>query len=176
MMASAIVVASTASSAGTWATARSGRLSHLRFDDPSDVRRPILCGRTPWPLAVARTRPILCTAADAGGDEQLASQFASEVLRRQQERADDDGERQQEEGARDGSDDRELFAGVREIVLDGKGLPQAIPRRPAPPPGTEMEGELRQLVLNPQFLLGCIFTVGSLALFLAIASADQAAS
>ena len=106
-------------------------------------------------------------SATDGGDQLLASQFASEVLRRQQE----------DEACNGGDGDgREPFAGIREIVLDGEGVPTAIPRRPAPPPSSSMEGELRQLILNPQFLLGSVFALGSLVLLLAIANADAAAS
>ena len=72
---------------------------------------------------------------------------------------------------------RPPFTGVKEVVLDGQGRPKEIEKRPPPPPRRRAGVEsVRGLPENPVFLIGCFLGLGVLALILAIASADQAAS
>ena len=120
--------------------------------------------RTLWPRRSAPqgTRHCLVSLLDTDPND-LASQFAQERRRR--------AEVQSEVKA-----DEEPFNGIREIVLDADGKPIAIPRRQAPPPGITAEGEARELLNSPSFLLGCLATLGSAALLLAIAQADASAS
>ena len=80
------------------------------------------------------------------------------------------------EGGGSRAGEGEPFSGIKEIVLDDAGRPMAIPRRPAPPPSTTVQGELNELVMNPLFLVGCAFVIGGLGLLIVIAQADAAAS
>ena len=112
----------------------------------------------------------MCDNLDTPGEDgaSLSSSFAAELARRQ------DG---QQAGAptQASSVTEEPFTGVREIVVRD-GVPTAIPKRPAPPPASTMGDEVADLLVNPQFLAGCVVSLGTLAVFLAIASADSAAS
>ena len=100
------------------------------------------------------------SAADEDG-ASLSAAFTAEAARRQG--------RTNEEVTGDGS------GVVREVVLrDGK--PVSIPRRAPPPPASTMQDEALGLLATPQFLFGCLISVGSLALIIAIAAADGAAS
>ena len=88
-----------------------------------------------------------------------------------------EAERRRREGAVTPSlPESEVFGGIREIVLDDDGRPQAIPRRPAPAPDNFAAEGLASLPSNPQFLLGVLVFVGGLALLLAIGQADMEAS
>ena len=93
-------------------------------------------------------------------DADLAAEFVAEQRKRMQDEA----------------SKQEPFNGIREIVLDENGAPKAIPRRPAPPPGTSQSEEVRDLFGRPEFLAGVLVSFASLVLFLAIAAADSAAN
>ena len=100
--------------------------------------------------------------ADDAGDEDgraLAASFAAETARRATT-----------EGGSGGG------TGIREIVLNERGEPIAIPRRPAPPPSFSVKEEAADLVRTPGFLFGGLLTAGAALLLVAIASADSAAS
>ena len=99
-------------------------------------------------------------------DDGLSASFAAELARRRERAA--GGEVPEEK-------DDEPFAGVREVVLRD-GVPTAIPKRPPPPPASTMGDQVAALLVSPQFLLGCIFSVGSAILLFVIAAADSKAS
>jgi hypothetical protein len=88
-------------------------------------------------------------------ESSLAARFAEEQRRRADEQPAE-----------------EAFSGIKEIVLDSDGKPLAIPRRPPPPASTQRE-EVAGLLDNPLFYFGVAISVGSLALLLAIAAADD---
>jgi hypothetical protein len=99
---------------------------------------------------------------ELGESDELASAFAAEALRRKSAPS---------SAAR--SSDGQPFAetGIREIVLRD-GQPVAIPRRP-PPPTSGEQGGARLSTVGLAF--GALLTLGTLALLLAISSADAGA-
>ena len=114
-------------------------------------------------LGPARSNRIVLLE-DGNQPDSLATAFARERLRRELMAT-------SKETTEDSRQPEEPFSGIKEIVLaDGK--PMAIPRRPVPPPATTMQGEIVDLTSSPLFLFGCVISLGSLVLILAIAQAD----
>ena len=114
-------------------------------------------------LGPARSNRIVLLE-DGNQPDSLATAFARERLRRELIAT-------SKETTEDSRQPEEPFSGIKEIVLaDGK--PMAIPRRPVPTPATTMQGEIVDLTSSPLFLFGCVISLGSLVLILAIAQAD----
>ena len=123
------------------------------------------------PVLVAhRVRSSRCALAMSEQDdgESLAEAFASERARR----AANGGEGDKGEGS---TPSERPFTGVQEVILDESGQPVAIPRRPPPPAQDSPRDSIMDLVQNPLFAFGVLVSIGSVALLLAIAAADDAA-
>ena len=121
--------------------------------------------RSPTGHARPATRVRSCGVSMLSDGESLAKEFAAEAQRR----------RQQAEG-NGAAADNEPFRGIREIVLDETGAPQAIPRRAPPPPSTSMTDTLSELTARPEYVIGVVASIGVLVLLVAIGDADGQAS
>ena len=122
--------------------------------------------RTLTPLRRRCHASAVMTADDGAS---LAAQFAAERARRAA------NPQQQPDADAAATPKDEPFSGIKEVVLDGEGRPQAIPKRPPPPPSTSQTDEIKMLVQNPLFAFGSLLSLGSAVLLLAIAAADDAA-
>ncbi|KAL3916792.1 MAG: hypothetical protein SGPRY_006668 [Prymnesium sp.] len=124
------------------------------------------------PLALRSSRALarMCAGADGleSTGDSLSSRFAAEVARRQRE------QKLNTQRVDSSLAAEQSFSGVREIVVR-EGMPQAISKRP-PPTASTMEDITWDMLISPNFLMGCVLSLGSVILLVAIASADWGAS